>query len=307
MKMRKLLLAAVAAALLSGCLKSTETTSKLKPVAPGLEIYSCANTQTQMALLPAATAVRLAMLLAEAEKQDKTEDLDNVSIDGVRVKYALFGAETRITKTGDGYRIVYSNSCGATNDRYRRSGTVTVRTDGVGQLAETESAHRWIVKVEDVLTVNPSAVEPLYIAGGTTSIYRTGDVYRIEVGGFEGYFTREIPSNWNCEFDWRPADAQLAYSACRGKESTLVGEGSGASFYMLNSLSVPTHMRYRVSDGRYLASGYIASGTERGWLTSMADYDINRYPSSEVTVVWSYEGGRVSYVVTYNGNSASSN
>ena len=298
---------AAAAAMLTGCLKSTDSSSKFSPVAPGLDIYSCAGNQTQVALLPANSAIRLGMLLAEAEKQGKTEELESLAVDGVRVMVALFGADTRITKLDDGYRIVYANSGGATNDAFRRSGAVTVRTNGAGQLIDTESAKRWIVTVDDVLQVNPSAREPLNLAGGTTSIYYAGGSYRIEVNGCVGYFVREIQSDWDCVFDWTPADARLIYSECRDKESTLAGEGSCATFYSLNSMNLPTHMSHRISEGRYLSSGYIAGGTERARLTSVGDYDTSRYPSPEVSVVWSYEAGRISYVVNYNGNTVSSN
>lgn len=293
--------------MLTGCLKSTESTSKFAPVAPGLDIYNCAATQTQMALLPASTAIRLGMLLAEAAKQQKTEELESVAVDGTRVMVALFGIDTRITKTDDGYRIAYSNSCGATNDLYRRTGVVTVRTNGVDQLVDTQSDKPWVVTVDDVLSVNPSSREPLNIAGGMTSIYYAGGAYRIEVTGFEGYFAREIRSEWNCAFDWSPKDARLTYSECRDKESTLAGEGSGATFYSFNTQNLPTHARHRISEGRYLGTGRIAGGTERAWLTSVADYDTSRYPSPEVSVVWNYDANRVTYVISYNGNTVSSN
>ena len=220
---------AAAAAMLTGCLKSTDSSSKFSPVAPGLDIYSCAGNQTQVALLPANSAIRLGMLLAEAEKQGKTEELESFA------------------------------------------------GDGAGQPIDTESAKRWIVTVDDVLQVNPSAREPLNLAGGTTSIYYAGGSYRIEVNGCVGYFVREIQSDWDCVFDWTPAD---------------VGR---------------TTQEPPNSEGRYLSSGYIAGGTERARLTSVGDYDTSRYPSPEVSVVWSYEAGRISYVVNYNGNTVSSN
>lgn len=297
---------AAAVAMCTGCLKSTDSSSKFQPVSAGLSIYSCANNQTHMALMPAGAAIRLGMLLAEAAKQNKTDELESVAVDGVRVMTALFGADTRITKLDDGYRIVYSNSGGASNDAYRRSGSVTVHTDGVGQLIETGSANRWTVTVGDGLQVNPSAREPLHIAGGTTSIYYEEGAYRIEVAGFVGYFAHEIRSDWNCSFEWRPTDARLTYSECSGKESALAGEGSGTTFYSLNTLSMPTQMRYRLTDGRYLSSGHIVGGTETAWLTSISDYDTKVYPSPEVSVVWSFDADRISYIVKYNGVTVSS-
>ena len=64
-------LAAAAALSLTGCLKSegNDLFKKLEPVRPGIAIYNAAHPQNVLSMQSADAALRLAMLLAEAEKQ----------------------------------------------------------------------------------------------------------------------------------------------------------------------------------------------------------------------------------------------
>lgn len=64
-------LAAAAALSLTGCLKSegNDLFKKLEPVRPGIAIYNAAHPQNVLSMQSADAALRLAMLLAEAESR----------------------------------------------------------------------------------------------------------------------------------------------------------------------------------------------------------------------------------------------
>ena len=310
--MRKLFFALAALPLvLTGCLKSDGYTSKLAPVAPGVSIYNFVKDQNDMAMQPAEVGIRLAMLLAEAEKQGSMNDPNGVTVDGTRVKDMLFGRTTTVEKTADGYKITYDNSHGD-NDQYLRKGVFRVATNGAEQLSQTEvvGAKKWVVTVEGDLVVGSSSWQYAYfISNGSTMLYNAGNgVYRFDISGFEACksASKELKSKWYGGFDWKPADAGLAYTACVGKESWLSGEASGESFYSLNN-STPANMWYKLADGRMYRSGNtVIGGTEEGGLSSTTDYDTSTYPSPNVKVEWSYDDKKgLSYVFTWNGISVS--
>lgn len=292
---------------LTGCLKTDGYTSKLGPVAPGVQIYNFVRDQNDMALQPAEVGIRLAMLLAEAEKQGSMDDLNGVTVDGTRVKNMLFGMATTVEKTADGYKITYANSHGQ-NDLYMRKGTFLVATNGAEQLSETEvvGSRKWVVTVEGEAVVGNSSWNYAYfISNGSTMLYNAGNgIYRFDLSGFEASksASKELKSKWSGGFDWKPADAGLAYTACAGKESELSGEASGESFYSLNN-STPANMWYKIADGRMYRSGNtVIGGTEEGGLSSTADYDITAYPSPNMKVEWSYDDKKgLTYVFSWNG------
>ena len=75
MMKKVLFVAAVAMSLVfSGCMKEDDTYKKLKPVQPGLNIYTGAMNQNIVSMQQANFGLRLAMLVAEADKQQKTID-----------------------------------------------------------------------------------------------------------------------------------------------------------------------------------------------------------------------------------------
>lgn len=310
--MRKLyFVLAVLPLALTGCLKSEGYTSKLGPVATGVEIYNYLRTQNDIAVQPADVGIRLAMLLAEAESQNGMDDLNSVIVGGVGVKNALFGRATTIEKTANGYKITYLRSHGD-NDMYERNGVFYITTNGAAQLTDTEvvGQKKWVVSVSgDAVTLKQGSwLKPLYISGGSTVLYNAGNgVYRMDLSGIEVWNPdlREIKSRWTGGFNWKPADARLIYSQCIGKESLLSGEAGGETFMTLNN-STPARMWYRLDNGRRHATGILIGGTEEGGLTSTADYDITKYPSPNVKIVWSYDDtSGLSYVVTWNGISVS--
>ena len=97
------------------------------PVAPGIAIYNAARVRNQLASVPADAAVRLAMLLAEADKQGLTDNrLDvEVQVDGkpVKVKQLLFSNDAFIAVNGTKYTLEFRKS-----DWYWYEGTVEVET-----------------------------------------------------------------------------------------------------------------------------------------------------------------------------------
>lgn len=306
MNMRKLfcVLAAVPL-LLTGCLKSDNVSSKLEPVSRGMQIYNMVGVQNQMALQPAEIGIRLAMLLAEAQKQDKLGDFKNIRVDDIRVIVSLFGA-TEIEQTDYGYKIAYQYTKGMTRDDYVRSGVVRVRTNGAPTLSQTEvdGSKKWEVTVEDKLSLQQASDgRPIVITGGKTTLYNAGNgVYRIELNGLASYYYDEnVVSNWSGIFDWRPADRNIAFSDCTDKESFFSGTGSGETFHPSVS-GKSAHMWYRLVDGRMLSYRRIAGGTETCGFSSTSDYNPSYYPAADMEIVWSYDG-TLSYVITYNGKS----
>lgn len=310
--MRKLFFIIAALPLsLTGCLKSDSYSSKLEPVARGLEIYNFVGMQNQIAMQPAEIGIRLAMLLAEAQKQNSMDDLENVRVNNIRVINNLFGTGTRVEKTSEGYKISYLYSGGGINDDYVRNGVFYVETNGVEQLADTEviGSRKWVVTVDDEVTLEQSSWKStINISGGSTTLYYAGNgIYRIDISGLEAWYplSREIKSRWSGGFNWKPADRDLIYSQCINRETKLDGEASGDSFYSFNN-STSAGMWYKITDGRMLSYRRLGGGTEESGLSSTADYDISKYPSPNVKIVWNYdEKNGLSYVFTWNGISVS--
>ena len=296
---------------LTGCLKTDSYSSKLEPVARGLEIYNFVGMQNQISMQPAEVGIRLAMLLAEAKKQNSMDDLDNVRVNDVRIINNLFGSATKVEKTDDGYKITYIYSRGGINDDYQRYGVFYVDTNGAEQLADTEvvGSKKWVVTVDDEVTLQLSSWETtINISGGSTMLYNAGDgTYRIDMSGLEAWYprSRELKSRWSGSFRWKPGHPELIYSECLKKETQLDGEASGESFYSLNN-STPTRMWYKIEEGRMLSYRRLGGGVETGGFSSTADYDTSRYPSGNVRVEWTYDQvNGLSYVFSWNGISVS--
>ena len=90
MMKKVLFVAAVAMSLVfSGCMKEDDTYKKLKPVQPGLNIYTGAMNQNIVSMQQANFGLRLAMLVAEADKQQKTIDEVTVGSSNTLLKRQL--------------------------------------------------------------------------------------------------------------------------------------------------------------------------------------------------------------------------
>lgn len=98
--------AAVASMVFTGCINEDDTYKKLQPVQQGINIYNWTSSQYSMATEQANIGMRMAMLVAEADKQG-VEKLEDVKIEGVSIKSKLLGTSSTIEKTTTGYKITF--------------------------------------------------------------------------------------------------------------------------------------------------------------------------------------------------------
>ena len=75
---------ALAALAFTSCIKENNTWKEMRPVQPGMYIYEMTTNQDKLAMRPANAALRLAILLAEAEKQG--EDVLSADLKEIVVK-----------------------------------------------------------------------------------------------------------------------------------------------------------------------------------------------------------------------------
>ena len=118
---------ALAALALTGCIKGSDGVSEeYKRVQGGIMIYNSVTAMQNVATQPANAGIRLAILLAEAEKQiaaSKTPDapitadyLKNLTVkiygatSDIKLQAMLFGDMTTIEKMSDGWKINYGGN-----------------------------------------------------------------------------------------------------------------------------------------------------------------------------------------------------
>ena len=102
---------ALAALAFTSCIKENDTWKEMLPVQPGMYIYQLATDQDKLAMRPANAALRLAMLLAEADKQGEdvlSADLKEIVVKkgdaSIKVWETLFGAHTKLERQGENQR-----------------------------------------------------------------------------------------------------------------------------------------------------------------------------------------------------------
>lgn len=301
--MKKIVLFAVLAALgLSSCLKKDDTYERLKPVMPGLEICQRARTQNHMALQPVNAAFRLGMLLAEAGDE---EDLSRVVYQGGTVIGLLFDNLTTVEKVDNGYRITFKpDIVGA--DGFARSGSLLVKTNGVAQLADTDSEHFWeVVPVEfDMRAMVNSSFQTVHLTGGRSSrVYANGDgTYTLVAESIiVGFDQTDYASDWTARITVEPADGSLKYSACAGKDYKVRGSAEGVTCFSFDSSS-PVSLSYQLTDATYRTITSIRTGTESAALTS-SNYSTATFPAREVEIGWSLgDNNRRLQTIRYNGS-----
>ncbi len=280
-----------------------EGDSEPDPMLPGYNIYNVASLQKNLALIPADAGIRLAMLLAEADKQKLTDNRLDVEVDDTKLQSVLFDASVTVSQEGTKYRIEYTKQ-GTTSSYYSYDGAIVVETGDRALSATTDIDNAW--------TISSTGFE-VYYAGSLAyvyenvpvRIYREGSEYVIDVELSQiQYKATNLTSNCYGSFTLAvPApDASLAYSDCHidNADYKLNGKLEGDSFSSLNASGRATKVEYKVENLHYkkFDRGWgIFSGTEKCSLSGVSDYDHTTYPSPDVKVVYTNGQG----VMTYNG------
>ena len=211
---------ALAALAFTSCIKENDTWKEMLPVQPGMYIYQLATDQDKLAMRPANAALRLAMLLAEADKQGEdvlSADLKEIVVKkgdaSIKVWETLFGAHTKLERQGEDYLITYSDEA-QLPDRFFMAGSVLVKTNGTKVLNQSSYSAPWTVEMQDLKVfayTNTGLRSAFNFDGGETTLYFDGaDSYIIGASSFRIHLDRPL------------------YAACRGFEPglfALLGQG----------------------------------------------------------------------------------
>ncbi|MDE6865193.1 MAG: hypothetical protein K2I97_03070 [Alistipes sp.] len=277
---------------LTACLDGDSTPD---PMQPGYNIYEVTSLQKNLALFPASTGLRLAMLLAEADKQGLTENRLDVQVDKTVLRSVLFSSDVTISQEDDGqYRIEYTR--GYVYESYE--GAIVVETGGRA-LSATDAENAWTISQEEFKVYYGGTLAYEYVEV-PVRIYREGSAYEIEVESRVRY--RDLTSDCSGRFTFTATDASLAYSACHVDNAyyNLNGRLEGRSFSSLNTEGKATEVKYEAENLHYkLQNGSVQvfSGTEECSLPGIFDYDRTYYVSNYVEVKYNNGQG----IMTYNG------
>lgn len=271
--------------LLTSCLDSSDSTPD--PMGPGISIYNAARTKNQLAMVPADAGLRLAMLLAEADKQGLTENRLDVKVDGKSVKQALFSNDAVITEEGTKYTIEFRKG-----EWYYYYGTVEVETGGTSW---SDDGFGW--------TITTSGLKADVHNGLNTVVYEYSDEGTTELFNGSGLSIsltdivlesgdNAVLDGWSGRFD---LEGFGAYSDCHGKEFKLNGEAEDAnlSWNLKN-------VYYKGAENSLTGqiAGLLLSGEVTCRFVNL-DYDKETFPSPWVKISFSNNGQ--SYTIFYNG------
>lgn len=143
--------AVVASMVFTGCINEDDTYKKLQPVQQGINIYNWTSSQYSMATEQANIGMRMAMLVAEADKSG-VEKLEDVKIEGVSIKSKLLGTSSTIEKTTTGYKITFKPAY-MDMDGYSREGAVLIDTGEAPLLEEAVAGKVWTVTFDEKLVL----------------------------------------------------------------------------------------------------------------------------------------------------------
>lgn len=299
---------ALAALAFTSCIKEDSTYKDMLPIQPGRSIYQLTMNQNTIAMRPANAALRLAMLLAEADKQEldlATAELDKVKVGNTTVQSDLFGSLTKIERQGDDYLITYSENSMLPDGLYMK-GSVLVKTGGAKLLIDAPYNAPWVVEMKDLKVIayaDQGTTQTFNLnSGRTTLYYEEGGLYMIDVEAFQANIDNvDASSNWSGNFNLRAEDSSLAYSTCSGKDFKIEGEASGPTVYS-SETTKSVGMSYELENGVFRGT-QILSGTQICSFTSYFEYDTAAYPSSTVTYEWTYDSAanRIYQKIYYNG------
>lgn len=302
--MKKILFvtAAVVSLVFSGCIKEDDSYKKLRPVQKGIDIYTWAMNQNIISMEQANIGMRMAMLVAEAEKQD-VENFDDVKVDKVSVKSRLLGTSSKIERTTTGYKITF-NPAYADLDRYTREGVVLINTHEAPLLEGTVGGKNWTVTFENGLKLGTTSsdAQVITLSGGLTEIYNEGAAYAVSLANQTSYLSggAKFQSNWGGRFTVKPENMNFTYSDCAGETFLVNGTAYGDTFYTMDGAS-PLQMSIGLTGMKYLSPSRIESGKVNALLTD--NYDMATYPISNVTVEWSVDAnGKLRQTITYGEN-----
>lgn len=294
-----LLLTALA---LTGCIKGDDSYKKYLPVMPGVTIFENSSTQMSVSTQPANAAMRLAILLAEADKQAAASgekvDFLQVVYDRQNVKDALLGTTTKVEKddaTGD-YRITYDQNAQLFGFYFR--GTIVVKT-GNRALSETTSGDSWVVEYENFKV--QAGQNTVLFNGGMTRLYANGDgSYNVELSALDMRIEgASYNSYWSGYYRLRPEGSGIAFSDCDGKDFVVTASFDGDSLYSMMKDGSSTGMSYALTNGKYLNRGNAYTGTVTSQLIS--NYPFQSFPSAQVRYIFTVVDNQLRATIDYNG------
>ena len=279
---------ALAALAFTSCIKENDTWKEMLPVQPAMYIYQLATDQDKLAMRPANAALRLAMLLAEADKQGE----DVLSADLKEI----------VVKKGDASIKVWETLF----DGFFMAGSVLVKTNGAKVLNQSSYSAPWTVEMQDLKVfayTNTGLRQAFNFDEGETTLYFDGaDSYIIGASSFRIHLDNvDASSNWTGRYTLRAEDSSLAYSLCSGKDFKVEGGASGPTLYS-SDMTQAVGMGYELINGVYRGM-QIISGTQECRFLSPLEYDTTQFPASSVTYEWSYDSSTntVFQKIRYNG------
>lgn len=247
--------------------------------------------------------LRLAMLVAEADKQQKTIEEVTVGSSNTLLKRQLLG-NAKVETTANGYKITFDADY-ADLDTYVRKGTLLINTNETALLKDATESKPWTVTFEDKLTMGYSGgdMQAITLTGGLTKLYfaESSGAYGIGLEAQQSYVgkTEELTSNWNGKFTVKPENVNFTYTDCAGKKFMLNGTATGRTFNTYDGISVTT-MSLRMTNGEYYSSSALYGGKIEA---SLGDgYNPSLYPSKDVIVEITLEGTRLRQTITYAGH-----
>ena len=283
---------ALAALALTGCIKGSDGgNEEYRRVQGGIMIYNSVTAMQSVAMQPANAGIRLAILLAEAEKQiaaSETPDapitvdyLKNLTVkiagatSDIKLQAMLFGDLTTLEKNSDGWKINYGGSQQQA-DGFILSGSLQVITGEADQLMDASGeSSAW-----KVLMLEGFGVSSYSSYGSTTAdfvmgtsdlqnlranmtllYYNGGGSYSISLSGIQAWFkgSEQFKSNWSSAMTLTPGsdNGSLAISDTESdgnneiKDFRVSGMASGDSFYATATELGSLRFSYRLTDGKY--------------------------------------------------------
>lgn len=301
---------ALAALAFTSCIKEDNSWKDLLPVQPGIQIYQMVMSQNTLAMQTPNAGMRLAILLAEANKQglDLAEvDLKKVEVDKRSVQEALFGSMTKIERQAEGKYLITYNEDSVLPGGIYMSGSMVVDTNG--ELLSDAIGNGWTVDMQNLKLYarDQNGYRLTYLLeDGTTILRANGDgSYSINVRNFvaQSADTDVKPrSNWSGSFNLTANDSSLAYSLCAGKNFKVYGSASGPTILLgASSQSEGVDMSYELESGIFRGL-QIISGTQECRFSSPFDYSASQFPAGSVQYVWSFNeaANTFAYKIYYN-------